>query len=98
VAGFDLFSTPKSVSLPHALGDERVRIAVAAAHEAAWRAALGYLEREGCVVRKGRSGAERERGAGFVAAAFKHRTSRAGDPQEGTAWACPSRTSVARST
>jgi conjugative relaxase-like TrwC/TraI family protein len=81
VAGFDLvFSTPKSVSLLHALGDERVRVEVAAAHEAAWHAALGYLEREACVIRKGRNGVERERGSGFVAAAFQHRTSRAGDP------------------
>jgi conjugative relaxase-like TrwC/TraI family protein len=81
VAGFDLvFSTPKSVSLLHALGDEQVRVQVAAAHEAAWRAALGYVEREACVIRKGRNGAERERGSGFAAAAFQHRTSRAGDP------------------
>jgi conjugative relaxase-like TrwC/TraI family protein len=81
VAGFDLvFSTPKSVSLLHALGDEEVRVQLAAAHEAAWRAALAYLEREACVIRKGRNGVERERGSGFVAAAFQHRTSRAGDP------------------
>jgi conjugative relaxase-like TrwC/TraI family protein len=81
VAGFDLvFSTPKSVSLLHALGDEPVRVAVAAAHEAAWRVALAYLEREACVVRKGRNGVERDRGSGFVATAFQHRTSRAGDP------------------
>jgi conjugative relaxase-like TrwC/TraI family protein len=82
VAGFDLvFSCPKSVSLLHALADdEDVRRAVSEAHEAAWRAALGYLEREACVVRRGRGGAIREHGAGFVAAAFRHRTSRAQDP------------------
>ncbi len=82
VAGFDLvFSCPKSVSLLHALtDDEGVRRTISEAHEAAWRAAIGYLEREACVVRRGRGGAIREHGGGFVAAAFRHRTSRAQDP------------------
>ena len=41
VAGFDLvFSTPKSVSLLHALGDESTRRAINQAHAAAWQAAL----------------------------------------------------------
>ena len=82
VSGFDLvFSCPKSVSLVHALtDDERVRRAISEAHEASWQAALGYLEREACVVRRGHGGAVREHGEGFVAAAFRHRTSRAQDP------------------
>jgi conjugative relaxase-like TrwC/TraI family protein len=82
VAGYDLvFSCPKSVSLLHALtGDEDVRRAISEAHEASWQAALAYLEAEACVVRRGRGGAIRERGQGFVAAAFRHRTSRAQDP------------------
>ena len=83
VAGFDLvFSCPKSVSLLHALtDDERVRREISEAHEASWQAALGYLEREACVVRRGNGGARREHGEGFVAAAFRHRTSsRAQDP------------------
>jgi conjugative relaxase-like TrwC/TraI family protein len=82
VSGFDLvFSCPKSVSLLHALtDDEDVRREVSEAHEAAWRAALAYLEREACVVRRGHGGAVREHGDGFVAAAFRHRTSRAQDP------------------
>ena len=81
VAGFDLvFSVPKSVSLVHALGDEQTRFQVAQAHEAAWQAALSYLEQEACVVRKGRNGVIREHGSGLVAAAFVHRTSRALDP------------------
>src|SRR3954466_14707934 len=42
--------------------------------------AIGYLEREACVVRRGRGGPIREHGEGFVAAAFRHRTSRAQDP------------------
>jgi conjugative relaxase-like TrwC/TraI family protein len=82
VAGYDLvFSCPKSVSLLHALtNDESVRRAISDAHEASWRAALSYLESEACVVRRGRGGQVREHGEGFVAAAFRHRTSRAQDP------------------
>jgi conjugative relaxase-like TrwC/TraI family protein len=81
VAGFDLvFSVPKSVSLLHALGSEETRRTVNEAHTAAWRAALSYLEDEACVVRRGRNGVIRERGPGFVAAAYQHRTSRAQDP------------------
>ncbi len=82
VSGFDLvFSCPKSISLLHALtDDERVRHEISHAHEASWQAALGYLEREACVVRRGHGGTTREHGSGFVAAAFLHRTSRAQDP------------------
>jgi conjugative relaxase-like TrwC/TraI family protein len=81
VAGFDLvFSTPKSVSLLHALGDEETRAAIAAAHRSAWQAALAYLEEEACVTRRGKDGFLRERGGGFVAGAYRHRTSRAQDP------------------
>src|SRR5919106_412492 len=81
VAGYDLvFSPPKSVSLLHALGDEKVRHAVNQAHLAAWQAALSYLEERACVTRRGKNGVIRERGAGFVAAAYQHRTSRAQDP------------------
>ena len=82
VSGYDLvFSCPKSVSLLHALTeDERVRREVSEAHESAWQAALAYLEREACVVQRGKGGAVREHGEGFVAAAFRHRTSRAQDP------------------
>jgi conjugative relaxase-like TrwC/TraI family protein len=81
VAGFDLvFSTPKSVSLLHALADEETRVAIAQAHTVAWQAALRYLEDEACVTRRGRDGYLRERGEGFLAAAYQHRTSRAQDP------------------
>jgi conjugative relaxase-like TrwC/TraI family protein len=81
VAGYDLvFSPPKSVSLLHALGGEDVRHAVDQAHLAAWQAALSYLEQRACVTRKGKNGVVRERGLGFVAAAYQHRTSRAQDP------------------
>ena len=81
VAGFDLvFSPPKSVSLLHALGDEQTRRAVNEAHLTAWQAALGYLEDEACVTRRGAQGVHREHAPGFVAAAYQHRTSRAQDP------------------
>src|SRR5919197_1876830 len=81
VAGFDLvFSVPKSVSLLHALGDEETRRAVNEAHLSAWQAALVYLEDEGCVVRRGTGGVNREHAGGFVAAAYQHRTSRSQDP------------------
>ncbi len=81
VAGYDLvFSPPKSVSLLHALGDEEVRHAVNQAHLVAWQAALTYLEQRACVTRKGKNGVVHERGSGFVAVAYQHRTSRAQDP------------------
>src|SRR5262249_57077543 len=70
-----------SVSVLHAVTDnERVRREISEAHEASWQAALGYLEREACVVRRGKGGRLREHGEGFVAAAFRHRTSRTQDP------------------
>jgi conjugative relaxase-like TrwC/TraI family protein len=81
VAGYDLvFSPPKSVSLLHALGSDEVEYAVNQAHLAAWQAALRYLEERACVTRRGKNGVTKERGAGFVAAAYQHRTSRAQDP------------------
>jgi len=80
--GLDLtFSAPKSVSLLFALSDENVSSAVRNAHDAAVAQALGYLEREAGEVRRGKDGVDRLPGGGFVAAAFRHRTSRAGDPQ-----------------
>ena len=82
VAAFDLtFSAPKSVSVLFAVGDRVLGGALVDAHEAAVAAALGYLEREACRVRRGRGGARREAGEGFVAAAYRHRMSRAEDPQ-----------------
>ena len=45
VAALDLtFSAPKSVSVLHAVADERVSAALVACHEEAVEAALGYLE------------------------------------------------------
>ncbi len=94
VPGFDLtFSAPKSVSVLYAFGDPLVRSEVTEAVDAAVEAALSWLEREACFVRRGSNnrqaktapfeqwGTRRLPGAGFIAAGFRHRTSRAGDPQ-----------------
>jgi conjugative relaxase-like TrwC/TraI family protein len=81
VPGFDLtFSVPKSASLLWALGDRETGAAVNQALDRSVDAALGYLEREACLTRRG-AGAEMVRGSGFLAASYRHRTSRAGDPQ-----------------
>ncbi|GAC1340171.1 MAG: MobF family relaxase [Candidatus Dormibacteria bacterium] len=82
VWGFDLtFRAPKSVSLLFALGENGVPREVRSAHELAVGAALGYLEREACFGRRRVDGEVRPvPTSGFVAAAFQHRTSRAGDP------------------
>ena len=82
VAAFDLtFSAPKSVSVLLAIGEPALAGALVEAHESAVDAALGYLEREACRVRRGHGGVRREMGEGFVAAAYRHRMSRAEDPQ-----------------
>ena len=82
VPGFDLtFSAPKSVSLLFGLGDDHVNRAVRDAHEAAVDAALDYMERHAALGRRGKGGAISVLGNGFVGTGFRHRTSRAGDPQ-----------------
>jgi conjugative relaxase-like TrwC/TraI family protein len=82
VPGFDLtFSAPKSVSVAFGLGDAGISREVREAHELAVTGALDYMERHAAVARRGRGGVEIVPGSGFVAAAFRHRTSRAGDPQ-----------------
>jgi conjugative relaxase-like TrwC/TraI family protein len=80
--GFDCtFSAPKSVSLLWALGPPEVARHVREAHAAAVDAALAVLEDEASRARRGRGGLVQVDAEGFVAAAFRHRTSRAGDPQ-----------------
>ena len=82
VAAFDLtFSAPKSVSVLFAIGEPALAGALVEAHESAVDAALGYPEREACRVRRGRGGVRHEMGGGFVATAYRHRMSRAEDPQ-----------------
>ncbi len=81
VPGFDCtFRAPKSVSLLFALGDPEVSNEVRNAADAAIAASLPVLEQAACRVRRGKGGLTVLDGDGFVAAAFRHRTSRAGDP------------------
>ena len=82
VTGFALsFSPPKSVSLVGAFGDAKTAAEVGAAHDGAVRAALGFLEDHAAFSRTGRGGFVQVDTDGYVAAAFTHHTSRAGDPQ-----------------
>ena len=78
-------SAPKSVSVLYALGDPDVAAAVRAAHQAAVSEALAYLESVAGHGLRGHQGggqrAEKIQTAGWIMAAFEHRTSRAGDPQ-----------------
>jgi conjugative relaxase-like TrwC/TraI family protein len=81
VPGFDLtFRAPKSVSLLWALADPVVSRQVRQSHDAAVVAALDYLERHAAYARRGKGGHQQVTADGFVAAAFRHRTSRADDP------------------
>jgi conjugative relaxase-like TrwC/TraI family protein len=82
VTGWDVtYSPPKSVSVLHAAGDPRIAAETLAAHRAAVRSALGYLESEACWTRRGSGGSTRLVGEGFVGAEYVHRVSRAGDAQ-----------------
>jgi conjugative relaxase-like TrwC/TraI family protein len=82
VAGFDVtFSAPKSVSVLFGVGDPATQTAIHVAHARAVDAAFEYFERSTAFARRGAGGARVVDGDGLVAAAFVHRTSRAGDPQ-----------------
>lgn len=82
VLGFDLtFSAPKSVSVMFVLGDEKVRDEVRGAHDAAVLEAMSYMEHVAAWGREGAGGKVKIEGEGFVASSWRHRTSRAGDPQ-----------------
>jgi conjugative relaxase-like TrwC/TraI family protein len=81
VAGYDLtFRAPKSVSLLYGLGGPQVAGAVREAHDQAVAEAVGYLERQAAIVSRGHARERQELASGVVAAAYRHRTSRAGDP------------------
>ncbi|HRA84580.1 MAG TPA: MobF family relaxase [Ilumatobacteraceae bacterium] len=81
VPGFDLtFSVPKSVSVLAALRPELSEQIVDACEVAVARS-IAWLEDNACFSRRGHNGVEHVDGDGYVAAAFRHRTSRAGDPQ-----------------
>jgi conjugative relaxase-like TrwC/TraI family protein len=82
VAALDLtFSAPKSVSVVFAIAGEGVARELVEAHEAAVRAAVGWLEETAVAVRRGAQGRVRLPGEGLIAAAYRHRMSRALDPQ-----------------
>jgi len=80
--GFDLtFSAPKGVSLLWAFGSPEARDVVSLAHDRAIAGVIDHLSAEAAYVRRGKDGKDLVRAHGFVAAAFRHRTSRDGDPQ-----------------
>ena len=80
VIGFDAtFCAPKSVSLLFALADPDVSGHVRDAHDSAVNDAVAAFETM-ARGRRGHGGARTVAGEGFVAAGFRHRTSRAGDP------------------
>lgn len=82
VLAYDLtFSAPKSVSVLYGIGDDDVSRAARDAHDHAVTEALGYLEHHAAWTRRGRNGRQMLRGDGLTVAAFRHRSSRAGDPQ-----------------
>ncbi len=82
VAALDLtFSAPKSVSVLFAVAPAEVSAALVECHEQAVRAALGFLEAEAVFVRRGQGGARFEHAGGLIAASYRHRMSRALDPQ-----------------
>jgi conjugative relaxase-like TrwC/TraI family protein len=82
VAALDLtFSAPKGVSVLFAVAPPGVSRALAECHEEAVEAALSYLEETAAFVRRGRHSSRFEPAGGFVTAAFRHRMSRALDPQ-----------------
>lgn len=78
-AGWDLtFSAPKSVSVAWAFSDVEMQEQIAAAHDAAVRAGLNYLERNAFASRD-REGEKSLQG--IIAATYQHSTSREQDPQ-----------------
>lgn len=80
--GFDLtLRPPKSVSVLWALAPDDVRSEIRSAHADAVDATIGYLERHALAARRWHEGRlEPIAVDGVIAAAFDHRTSRAGDP------------------
>jgi Ti-type conjugative transfer relaxase TraA len=81
VPGFDLtFLAPKSVALMHEFGPKEASNEVVNAHDVAVAGALGYLERHASGARRGKGGKHSIASKGLIGAAFRHRTSRAGDP------------------
>ena len=79
--GYDLtLRPPKSVSVLWALSDDPQRRIIRRAHREAVDAVVAYYESQAVFARRGRGRREHVLTGGLVAAAFDHRTSRAGDP------------------
>ncbi|HVT78689.1 MAG TPA: MobF family relaxase, partial [Acidimicrobiales bacterium] len=79
--GYDLtLRPPKSVSLLWALGTAEQRAAIRQAHAEAVDAVVEYMEHHAVYARRPTKERGRIEVDGVVAAAFDHRTSRAGDP------------------
>ena len=82
IAALDLtFSAPKSISVLAAVGADEITSRLIVAHETAVRAAVDYLEDTAVQVRRGHAGGEVQMGEGLIGAAYRHRMSRALDPQ-----------------
>ena len=75
------FSAPKSVSVLYALGDPGVTLAVTQAQDTAVAAGLEYLDAHASYTRIGKGGHAVVDSDGLGAVAYRHRTSRALDPQ-----------------
>lgn len=81
VAGYDLcFRAPKSVSLLFGLGDPDLSQVVRDCHDQAVEAGLDYMARAAGWTRRGKDGVRHVPNSDFIAAAFRHRTSRESDP------------------
>jgi conjugative relaxase-like TrwC/TraI family protein len=82
VCGWSLtFSSPKSLSLLWAFGGQKVADAVRSAHDQAVSETLAFLDLEAARARRGHGGTVLHDVDGLIGAAFRHRSSRAGDPQ-----------------
>jgi conjugative relaxase-like TrwC/TraI family protein len=95
VHGFDLtFAAPKSVSLVRALTDPVAEKVLAAAHEHAIAAAMGYLHQHAGYTRVHNPVTgmkDLQRLPGLVGIAYQHETSRCGDPHLHTHVIVPNR-------
>jgi conjugative relaxase-like TrwC/TraI family protein len=82
VSAYDLtFSAPKSFSVLATIADDGLARQMLAAHESAVSAAMEFVEQEMARVRRGAGGTELMATRGIVAATYRHRMSRALDPQ-----------------
>jgi conjugative relaxase-like TrwC/TraI family protein len=75
-----VFSPVKSFAILWGTADDATRARLEEVERAAFRTVFGRLEREACWTRSGPGGVVQVRGQGLIAAAFEHRSSRAGDP------------------